>query len=69
MVGVTLGGCLAFSGLSIWNGNEKFFKEFVMPLTTRIDPETSHKLAVTAMKFCLIKKAAQPEPETLVTPC
>jgi hypothetical protein len=37
-----------------------------MPFTRRLDPETSHKLAVFAMKHCLIKKQVKPDPESLV---
>jgi len=66
MIGVTLGGGLAFSGLNIWNANEDFYRDFVMPITSRLDPETSHNLAVTAMKYRLIRKQPQPDPDTLV---
>ena len=67
MFGVTIGGCVAFAGLNVWNCNEDFFRDFVMPITARIEPESAHKLAVIAMKYCVIRKQAQPEPDTLVT--
>lgn len=37
-----------------------------MPFTRRLDPETSHGLAVFAMKHCLIKKQLKPDAESLV---
>lgn len=37
-----------------------------MPIAHKFDPEVSHRLAVCAMKYCLIKKEKQPDPETLV---
>lgn len=66
MVTVSVGGTATFAGLCIWNGNENFYRDYVMPFTTRLDPETSHKLAVFAMKRCLIRKQAKPDSETLV---
>nr|SVE71767.1 EOG090X08P9 [Daphnia similis] len=66
LVTVTLGGTTTFAGLCIWNGNEKFYRDYVMPFTRRLDPETSHGLAVFAMKHCLIKKQLKPDAESLV---
>ncbi len=63
---VTLGGTTTFASLCIWNGNENFYRDYVMPFTRRLDPETSHKLAVFAMKHCLIKKQVKPDPESMV---
>lgn len=37
-----------------------------MPIAHKFDPEDSHRLAVFAMKHCLIRKQKQPDPETLV---
>lgn len=45
-----------FAGLNIYQGNEKFYREVVMPLTGLIDPETAHNLAVTALKWGLVPK-------------
>nr|SVE85583.1 EOG090X08P9 [Daphnia pulicaria] len=67
LVTVTLGGTATFASLCIWNGNESFFSDYVMPFTRRLDPETSHKLAVFAMKHCLIKKQVKPDPESIAT--
>nr|CAG4637134.1 EOG090X08P9 [Ceriodaphnia reticulata]SVE73024.1 EOG090X08P9 [Ceriodaphnia reticulata] len=67
MVTITVGGTAAFAGLCIWNGNENFYRDYVMPFTKRLDPETSHRLAVFAMKHCLIRKQLKPDPESLAT--
>nr|SVE74270.1 EOG090X08P9 [Daphnia barbata] len=67
LVVVTMGGTTTFAGLSIWNGNEKFYRDYVMPFTRRLDPETSHKLAVFAMKQCLIRRELKPDPGSLAT--
>lgn len=67
LVTVTLGGSTTFAGLCIWNGNENFYRDYVMPFTRRLDPETSHGLAVFAMKHCLIKKQLKPDAESLST--
>lgn len=66
MVTITLGGTTAFAGLCIWNNNEKFYRDYVMPFTRRLDPETSHRLAIFAMKHCLIRKENTPDSESLV---
>merc|ERR1712071_654717 len=67
VVAVTVGGGICFSGLNIWNGNEKFYRDYVMPIAHKFDPEDSHRLAVCAMKYCIIRKQSQPDPETLAT--
>lgn len=66
LVTITLGGTSSFAGLCIWNGNEKFYRDYVMPFTRRLDPETSHRLAVFAMKHCIIRKQREPDAESLV---
>nr|SVE76473.1 EOG090X08P9 [Daphnia longispina] len=64
---ISLGGTTTFASLCIWNGNENFYRDYVMPFTRRLDPETSHQLAVFTMKHCLIKKQRNPDPESLAT--
>ncbi len=64
---ISLGGTTTFASLCIWNGNENFYRDYVMPFTRRLDPETSHQLAVFTMKHCLIKKQQNPDPESLVS--
>nr|CAH0105392.1 unnamed protein product [Daphnia galeata] len=38
-----------------------------MPFTRRLDPETSHQLAVFTMKHCLLKKLWNADPESMAT--
>ena len=66
IVFVSAGAGFTFSGLNIKNGNEQFYRDYVMPLTHLLDPETSHRLAIFAMKYCLIRKDPNPDSETLV---
>ena len=66
MAVITVGGGLCFGGLNIRNGNEKFYRDFVMPITHNLDPEIAHRLAVYAMKYCLIKKQSTEDPKSLV---
>jgi len=67
MAVITVGGGLCFGGLNIRNGNEKFYRDFVMPITHNLDPEIAHRLAVYAMKYCLIKKQSTEDPKSLAT--
>ncbi|CAG7834544.1 unnamed protein product [Allacma fusca] len=57
IVGVGAGGVLAFGGIGLWTGNEKFFKQFVSPVLDRIDPEFSHRAAVSMARFGFIRAA------------
>ena len=58
MVVVGCGGVIAFSAIGVWSGNEKFYEKVLTPLVlNRIDPETSHRLAVFAAKYHLFKSA------------
>ncbi|KAL3860218.1 hypothetical protein ACJMK2_010373 [Sinanodonta woodiana] len=60
-------GTLCFVSYSIYEGNEKFYRQFVMPAIHMLDAETSHKLAVKAAKYKLIVKSKEPDPEILHT--
>ena len=66
MLLVAIGGGACFSGINMWNGNEKFYNDYIMPLIKHVDPERSHRLAVLVMKYCLIRKEQEPDPPTLV---
>ncbi|XP_063439930.1 dihydroorotate dehydrogenase (quinone), mitochondrial-like isoform X2 [Mytilus trossulus] len=46
-----------FAGHQIYKGNEKFYKEYVMPFFQLFDAETSHKMAVKAAKYKLVPKS------------
>nr|CAG4650270.1 EOG090X08P9 [Sida crystallina] len=67
MVVLGISGSLSFAGFNVWNCNEKFYSDYVMPLVQNLDPEMSHRLAVLAMKHCFFRKQLQPDPPTLTT--
>ncbi|XP_077300643.1 dihydroorotate dehydrogenase 2 [Arctopsyche grandis] len=64
---LSTGGALAYGGLSIYNNNEKFYGDVLMPLIRYIDPETSHNLAVKALKYELIPKSKYVDDPVLKT--
>ena len=64
---IGVGGSASFVGVSLWNGNERFYRDYVMPFAYALDPEISHRLAVLAMKYCLIGRPKQKDPESLVS--
>lgn len=51
LLAVTVSGVSLFTGINIYQGNEKFYNEVAMPLVRLIDPETAHNLAVKIIKF------------------
>ncbi|XP_067001996.2 dihydroorotate dehydrogenase (quinone), mitochondrial isoform X3 [Anabrus simplex] len=64
---VCSGGLSVFSALSIYNGSEPFHEKFVLPLVHKLDPETSHNIALTAAKFGLIGQSKFKDPDSLRT--
>ncbi|EEB15538.1 Dihydroorotate dehydrogenase, putative [Pediculus humanus corporis] len=62
---VSCGGFGCYSALSIYKENEKFYDYCLMPLIHKLDPETSHKFALTISKFKLVPKTLFKDPETL----
>lgn len=67
MLGLVTAGGLTFAALAIRNGDENFFRDYVMPVGHLLDPETAHKCAIYAMKYKLIAKQATPDPPSLVS--
>ncbi|ODN01000.1 Dihydroorotate dehydrogenase (quinone), mitochondrial [Orchesella cincta] len=58
-------GIVAFGGIGIWSGNDKFFEQFIAPLLTKVDPEFSHRAAVTLARFHLQKRGMTDDPPNL----
>lgn len=56
----------AFSAISIYKGNEKFFDSIVMPVVHTLNPETSHRIAIIASKYGLFSRSSYEDPVTLV---
>jgi len=64
---VTTSAFGAFSAISIYKGNEKFFDSFVMPVVHTLNPETSHRIAIIASKYGLFSRSSYEDPVTLRT--
>ncbi|XP_011309683.1 dihydroorotate dehydrogenase (quinone), mitochondrial [Fopius arisanus] len=64
---VTISGATLFTGLSVYQGNEKFYDQIVMPLVRLVDPELAHNLAVTAVKYRFSPSQNISDPSTLKT--
>ena len=56
LLGVTGGATAIFVGLSLYQGNEKFYNQIAMPVMRLIDPEISHRISVNVAKFGLAPK-------------
>ena len=65
-IGVVIGGTGLFAAVSVYEGNEKFYRQFVMPSIRFLDPETTHNLAVFMAKYRLTPKQKMPDPPCLV---
>ncbi|XP_056008517.1 dihydroorotate dehydrogenase (quinone), mitochondrial-like, partial [Ostrea edulis] len=57
------GAFITFAGYSIYEGNEKFYREIVMPLTHKcFDAETAHRLGILAAKYNIVpRKQKKPD--------
>nr|XP_023012028.1 dihydroorotate dehydrogenase (quinone), mitochondrial [Leptinotarsa decemlineata] len=62
---VTVAGYATYGVLSFCKGNENFYKNTIMPLVRKLDPENAHKLAVFASKYRLIPKSTYKDSEIL----
>lgn len=67
LLGVTGGAVAIFAGVSLHQGNEKFYNDVAMPLARLIDPEMAHWVAVTAAKLGLAPAQRIPDPPVLRT--
>ena len=61
------GGTVCFSCISLYQGNEKFYKQFVMPAVQMVNPETAHKIGVALAKYQIFQKPKTPDPPILVS--
>ena len=67
LVKVGVGGTVAFGVIGAWTGNEVFFEQYLLPLLNKMDPEISHRLAVFATKYHLIRSFKLEDPKNLVS--
>ncbi|KAK4887520.1 hypothetical protein RN001_003791 [Aquatica leii] len=56
-----------FAVVSVYKGNERFYKEVIMPLVHRLDPERAHELAIFMAKYRFVPKNIYEDPEVLNT--
>ena len=66
MVYVTSGAFATFSAISLYRGDEKYYDNILMPLVHKLNPETSHNIAILASKYGLIPRSRYEDPVTLV---
>jgi len=60
-------GTALFAGSQVYKGNEKFYKEYLMPCLSRcLEPETAHNLAIFVAKNNLVPKQKYADPPSLV---
>ncbi|GLH00355.1 Dihydroorotate dehydrogenase (quinone), mitochondrial [Gryllus bimaculatus] len=65
---IVSGGATAiFSALSIYNENEKFYDNVLMPVIHFLPPETSHNMGIMVGKYGLFGQSRFKDPETLKT--
>lgn len=63
---VTIGGFGAYGSISIYKGNQAFYKDYVVPLIHLLDPEQAHNFAVFAGKYRLLPRSNYIDPDLLV---
>ncbi|KAB0799942.1 hypothetical protein PPYR_07822 [Photinus pyralis] len=62
---LTVAGYGVFAFVNIYKGNEKFYKQVVMPLMHCLDPERAHQLAIFIAKHHLMPKLSYEDPAVL----
>lgn len=67
LITVSTAATALFGGICIYQGNEKFYKNIVVPLVQRVDPEIAHSIAVYALKWRLLPKEKSEDPISLRT--
>ncbi|XP_029647535.1 dihydroorotate dehydrogenase (quinone), mitochondrial-like isoform X2 [Octopus sinensis] len=64
---IVTGGMVCFSGISIYQGNEKFYSQFVMPAVKILSPENAHRFGVALAKYRLFGRSSVADPAILNT--
>lgn len=59
------GGTFMFGGIAIANGNEKFYRDFIMPAFRLVDAERAHVLAVKSAAWGLVPSSKFKDAPTL----
>lgn len=64
---VTGAAVTLFSGICIYQGDEKFYNRYAVPLIQLVDPELAHKAAIKILKCGLLGKQKLEDPSSLRT--
>lgn len=57
---IAVGGGLAFAGVNIHKGDERFYANYLMPaIHSLVDAERSHKIAIALARLNLVPRAPQ----------
>lgn len=67
LITVTTSGIALSGGLLLYQGNEKFFNQVVMPVTRLLDPEVAHNFGIKAAKWGLLPTQKIKDPVSLKT--
>uniref|UniRef100_T1JM43 Dihydroorotate dehydrogenase (quinone), mitochondrial n=1 Tax=Strigamia maritima TaxID=126957 RepID=T1JM43_STRMM len=62
---VSCGTCAAYCEFCFYTSEPRFYKNFIMPLVHKLDPETSHLLAIQVLKKKLISVPKFKDPPSL----
>lgn len=65
LVQVTAAATTLYSGFCIYQGNEKFYNKFVVPLVQFVEPELAHNIAVKFLKWGLLSGQRTEDPSSL----
>lgn len=60
-------GSSLFVGMSIYEGNERFYRDYIMPCVRCLDPERAHNFAIFLAKNNLVPSQKKPDPPILVS--
>lgn len=64
---VTSSAVALYSGISLYQGDERFYSDVAIPLVQLIDPEIVHKFAVKTLKYGFVPKEKTEDPSLLQT--
>ena len=67
LISVTTCGTALFTGILLYQGNERFFDQVAMPLGRLLDPEVAHNVAVKAAKWGFVPAQKVKDPVSLRT--
>lgn len=65
LVAVSSGSFALFSSINIYQNNENFYNNFILPVLFKFDAETAHNIAMLAVKYKLLPKASYSDPPQL----